>query len=487
MNGRLPSSAPPMTPVLPAKFASALEILIYLVVVAGAVVCFILRGISTNQAAILCTLLLSGLIALAWWRFDGGKHPCFLLLCTLMFFQGGRLLSYLMGADIDPLQVDLMTPNPFDLSRDDAGIVLLLLALTGICLYIPCRWGYRRVLPPPDVEVRPYLPYLYVVFYVSLPVQLFKNYKYYQYVEDHGGYATLFVNHAVLTATVPLIVRVIALITFPTFIAIFVFERRKKRLYLATTLYLATASVILLLGLRGAIFALAVTLWYVAGIKSVRRSRLLPVAALLLAIILVGDFVQSLRADPGSISQYTFAPIVFLTSQGNSLEVTEVAVKYRNIFEPYAWSYLGEEFLNAFIASDTTNAFRGKALSVDVPVLLDWRAFAQGNGTGGSYVGEAYVIGGIAGVVLISLLIGLGLHLLHRLSGNALSLFVVANILPDVVMMPRAQLLDWISVLMRSVITVGFLWLGWQLFSFAVPMKAPSRSSGPPPAATIVS
>jgi len=477
----------PTTPVLRAKFTAALEVLTYLVVVAGAVVCFVMRWLSINQAAILCTLLLSGLIVLAWGRFDGGKHPCFLLLCTLMFFQGGRLVSYLMGADIDPLQVDLMTPNPFNLSRDDAGIVLLLLALTAICLYIPCRWNYRRVLPPPDAEVRPYLPYLYLVFYVALPVQLFKNYKYYQYVQDHGGYSTLFVNHAVLTATVPLIVRVIALITFPTFVAIFVFERRKGHLYLATSLYFATASVILLLGLRGAIFALVVTLWYVAGIKSPRRSRMILIAALLFTLILVGDFVQSLRADPGSISQYTFAPIVFLTSQGNSLEVTEVAVKYREVFEPYAWSYLREELLNAFIASDTTNAFRGKALSVDVPVLLDWRGFARGNGTGGSYVAEEYVIGGITGVVLISLLIGVGLHSLHRLSGNALSLFVVANILPDVVIMPRAQLLDWISVLMRSVITVGFLWLGWQLFNFAVPMKAASGSSGPPPAATIVS
>jgi hypothetical protein len=470
-----------------AKFTATLEVLTYLVLVAGGVLCFLLRWLSINQAAIFSVLLLSGLIVLAWSRFDRGKHPCFLLLCTLMFFQCGRLVSYLMGADIDPLQVDLMTPIPFNLSRDDAGIVLLLLALTAICLYIPCRWNYRRVPPPPDTKARPYLPYLYLIFAFSLPVQLFKNYKYYQYVQDHGGYVTLFINHAALAASVPLIVRVISLTTFPTFLAIFVFERRKRYLYSATILYFATASVILLLGLRGAIFALAVTLWYVAGIKSTRKSRMLPVAALVFTLILVGDFVQSLRADPESISEYTFAPIIFLTSQGNSLQVTEVAVKYREVFEPYAWSYLRDELVAAFVANDTSNAFRGKALSVDVPVLLDWRGFAQGNGTGGSYVAEAYVIGGVTGVVLISLLIGVGLHVLHRLSGNIFSLFVVANILPDVVIMPRAQLLDWISVLMKSVITVGFLWLGWQLFSFAVPMRAISGNGAPPPTVAIVS
>ena len=471
----------------PAKLTAAVEVGVYLVLVAGGVLSFVLGWLSVNAAVVFCTLLMGGLILLAWGRFDGGKHPCFLLLCTLLFFQGGRMVTYLMGADIDPLQIDLMTPNPFNLSRDQAGIVLLILALTAICLYIPCRWNYRRVLPPSDEKVRPYLPYLYLIFFTSLPVQLFKNYKYYEYVQEHGGYATLFLNHAVLTATVPLIVRLVALVTFPSFVAIFVFEKRKKFVYLATALYFGAGSIVLLLGLRGAIFALAVTLWYVAGIKSTRRSRLLPVAALVFALILVGDFVQSLRADPESVSQYAFAPIAFLTSQGNSLEVTAVAVKYRNIFKPYAASYLGEEFLNAFVASDATNAFRGKALSVDVPVLLDWRAFEQGGGTGGSYVGEAYVIGGVTGVVLISLLIGVGLHFLHRLSGNALSLFVVATILPDVLIMPRAQLLDWISVLLRSAITIFILWLGWEIYSFIVPMRPAASALGLPPPAAIVS
>jgi hypothetical protein len=122
-----------------------------------------------------------------------------------------------------------------------------------------------------------------------------------------------------------------------------------------------------------------------------------------------------------------------------------------------------------------------------VPVLLDWRAFAQGAGTGGSYVGEAYVIGGVTGVVLISLLIGVGLHFLHRLSGNAVSLFVVATILPDVLIMPRAQLLDWISVLLRSAVTIFILWLGWEIYSFIVPLRPAASSMGLPPPAAIVS
>jgi len=97
-------------------------------------------------------------------------------------------------------------------------------------------------------------------------------------------------------------------------------------------------------------------------------------------------------------------------------------------------------------------------------VLLNPDAFSLGRGTGGSYIGEAYVIGGAAGVIVISLLMGAGLHLLHHFSRNALSLFVVAMILPDIFIMPRGELLDWFSVLMRNAISLVLLAMGWGLY-----------------------
>src|SRR5450759_4914930 len=154
----------------------------------------------------------------------------------------------------------------------------------------------------------------------------------------------------------------------------------------------------------------------------------------------------------------------FVTLQGNSLDVTEVAVKYRKVFAPYAASYLWHELQNAFVASDVRNYFRGRALSSDVSVFLNAPLFAQGYGSGSSYLAEAYVIGGLAGVVLISLVIGGLLHFLYRLSRHPLSLFIVAMILPDVFTMPRQQLLDWVSVLLRSAVSVLVLLAGWQLY-----------------------
>jgi oligosaccharide repeat unit polymerase len=459
---------------------AAFEVLGYLGISGVGTLCFLLGWLQANGAAVLVAVLLASLAVLSWKHFNQGRHPCFLFLSILLLLQGGRLVTYCLGSEPDPLRIRVQTYYPFDVSRDQAGIVLLCLALSAICIYAPCRWNYRRVAPPGDGGVRRYLPYLYLLFYSTLPIQLFKNYKYYEYVQQHGGYVSFFINHGDIAGSVPFFVRAIVLISFPAFVAIFVFERRKKYLYLATILYFATASLVLLLGLRGGVFTLALTLWYIAGVKSTKRSRILVLGVLAAMLVLVGAVVQSFREDELSLSDFAFAPIEFVTLQGNSLDVTEVAVKYRPLFAPYAASYLWNELKNAFVASDTSNYFRGKSLAFDVPVFLNSNAFALGHGTGGSYVAEAYVIGGLAGVALISLLIGIGLHLLHRLSQNALSLFVVAMILPDVFTMPRGNLLDWLSVFFRNGISILLLVLGWKLYELFITARPVSALSGRP-------
>ena len=457
---------------------AAFEVLGYLGFVGIGTLCFLLGWLTPDGAGVLTVLLLASLIVLAWKRFDQGRHPCFLFLCTLMFFQGGGLLAHCLGADNDPLRMQLFTPNPFYVSRDAAGIVLLALALTAICIYAPCRWNYRKLPPPSDAEVRRYLPYLYLVYFCSIPFQAFKNYCYFDYVQQHGGYLAIYLNYAGLASSVPLFVRAIAVITLPAFLAIFVFEPRKKLLFLTTAVYLVTASLLLLMGTRLAVFGLILTLWYVARVKSTRKSRIVALVVSVLVLTVVADIIQKNREDPDSNRKYEFLPLEFLATQGVSLNVTEVAVQYREMFRRHVGSYLFNALGSAFAANDTRNYSQGKSLDYDVSVFLNPGMFSSGYGVGTSYVDEAYLIGGIGGVVAISLLIGVGLHLAHRFSKNVRSLFVVALVLPVVLVMPRNGLLHWVSVLMRSAILIALLGLGWQLYSLLTSIRQKPLSDG---------
>ena len=475
-------SIPAFVPASRPLPAAAFELLGYLGAVAIGTLCFLLGWLQPNGAAVLTVLLLGALMVLAWKRFNQGRHPCFLFLGTLTLFQGGRLLSYCVGGETSPLRIGSVVPYPFDISRDEAGMVLLCLALSAVCIYAPCRWNYQRIQPPADAPVRRYLPYLYLLFYATLPVQLFKNYKYYESVQQHGGYLSFWLNHGDVASSVPLLVRAIVLISFPVFVAIFVFERRKKYLYLMTALYFATASLVLLLGLRGGIFAMVLVLWYVAGVKSSKRSRMVTVAALAMLLVTIGAAVQGLREGAERLSDFAFGPVEFVTLQGNSLDVTEVAVKYKARLAPHAASYLWNELQDAFVARDVRDYAWGRRLSYDVTVLLNPTAFSRGMGTAGSYLAESYLLGGLAGVVFLSLLIGGGLHLLYRLSRNMVSLFVVAMMLPEVLLMPRGQLLDWLSVLLRSAISIAILALGWVVYRLLIWTKPMPTANATTPA-----
>ena len=325
--------------------------------------------------------------------------------------------------------------------------------------------------------MRQYLPYLYMLFFLSLPFQLFKNYCYWDYAQQHGGYFAIYLNFAAMAASVPPAVRVVSLITLPVFVTIFVFETRKKFIVLATFLYFATALLILIMGSRLFVFALILTLWYVARIKSARKSRILVLLSVALTLAVVAQLIANYREDSESPAANQVNLANFLALEGVSLDVTSTAIAYRQKFSRYYSSYLWYELQDAFVSNDVRNYAPGKSLDYDESVLLSKDMFAAGFGVGSSFIGEAYVIGGLAGVVTISLLLGAGLHLAYRYSNQMRSLLVVALVMPVVLYMPRGNLLGWLSMLVRSGILLLGLGLGWLVYSSLISIRKGEANS----------
>jgi hypothetical protein len=445
------------------KFGAALEGLGYLTAVAAATLCFLMGWLTCDGAAILTVLLLLSLIGLAWKRFDGGRHPCFFFLCMLTLFQAGRLMAYCAGGVTDIFRVTLMTSYQFGVSRDVAALVLLSIALSAICVYAPCRWNYRSFSPPRSGPSVRFLPYLYFLLCLSVPVQLFKNYRYYEYAKDHGGYLVFFIDHAGLASSIPMAVRAISLISLPALVGIFVLEGRKKFLRIAAAVYFMITAPVLLTGSRGAIFSLILSLWYLAKVKSGKRAHLYALGLIGAGLILVGALIGSYRIENGE-SRALAGPSRFMADQGMSLNVTEVAVAYRRRFAPHIASYLAGELQSAFVASDQTNYVAGKRFADDVAMFLNPATYRLGFGSGSAYLAEAYVVGGLGGVVLISGLLGALLDRMHAYARNPLGLFLVTMILPDVLWMARGGLLDWVSASARVGISVLLLLMGWCLY-----------------------
>jgi oligosaccharide repeat unit polymerase len=445
------------------KLGVALELLGYLIATAAAALCFLMGWLTRNGAAVLTLVLLFSLIGMAWKQFDGGRHPCFFFLCTLSLFQAGRLIAFCAGGVSDTFRISLMTSYQFEVSREVTGTLLLSIALSAICIYAPCRWNYRALPPPRSGSFSCFLPYLYLLFCLSIPVQLYKNYRYYEYAKEHGGYLVLFLDHGGLASSIPMVVRAVSLISLPALVGIFVLEQRKKRLRTAVAVYFLITAPVLLTGSRGGIFSLILSLWYLAKVKSSKRGRLYALGivggGLLAGCALIGSF----RSENGE-SRPFIGPSMFIADQGASLNVTEVAIAYRRRFSPYIFSYLVSELGSAFVAGDQSNYVAGRRFADDVAMFLNPASYRLGFGSGSAYLAEAYVAGGLWGVILVSGFLGAGLHKMHVYAGNPVGLFAASMILPDVLWMARGGLLDWASVSLRVGISVVLLLIGWCLY-----------------------
>jgi hypothetical protein len=456
--------------------ASVFEVLSYLIIVAAATLAFLAGWLTMNAAVVLTVFLLASLIVLSWIHLGQGRHPVFLFLCTLMLFQGGRLIAFCFGTLDDPFAVGLMREYPFSVSRGVSGLVLLCLALSAICVYAPCCWRYRRVPPPANSGVRQYLPYLYLVYFVSWPFLLYKNYLYYRYIQENGGYVAFFSDYANLVANVPVVVRLMALLPLPLLLLIFVFEQRKKLLYTVVALYFGGSIVLLLTGTRMGPFSLILTLWYIAKVKSGKPAHIWRLAALGALLVVVANVIALARFEEKVKSRMVVDAIGFVATQGISLGVTEIAVMRPELFRPYALSYLFHELQIEFVAADVSNYFRGRNFGYDVSVFLNPVLFSQGFATAGAYIGEAYVIGGLLGVVGISLLVGMGLRVLYQWGSNMKLLVLVAFIMPQALLLPRGFLLGFASSLLRAGMLLAPLAIGWALYQFpAKYLRTPPR------------
>lgn len=412
--------------------------------------------ISLGMATKICALLLLSLLFLAWRQFKGGRHPCFLFLAMLLIFQGGRLIGYTLGVLDRPFRIVVQTSIPFDVSPATAQLTLLLLALSALCVYLPCRWRFSAVKLEPLVS-KEWLSAAYVLLLITFPFMLYKNYLYLNYVRSHGGYLSVFTDNEGIVNSAGFLIRSVSLAAYSLFLIIFVLERRRKYLIPITLLFIASSSMELFLGFRGKVFLLLITLWYVNNLKKGARFRLVPLAATAVLLSLLAVFIAGFRENTTAA---VLSPVRFVADQGLSLGVTESAIEFSDLFHQNSSRYLLDSMETAYKAAGGFG--QGELFANDLSLFLNRRAFSFGFATGSSYLAESYLAGGILLVIVASIAIGVVLRWLHAKSVHTLGAVVLILVLPSLIYLPRSELLDPLAGSIKSLMIAAFVfWLLW--------------------------
>lgn len=451
---------------------------LYFTALAIAAVLVLSGALSLTGCLWLSLALYAGLLAAAWRTFDGGRHPCFLFLCMLLLFQMGRLVGYAFGATQDPFSVVVQTLLPLNVSPAASEITLLIVLLSATIIYSVCAWHAPRIVLGPGWEQK-WLPACYVLFAASFPFVLYKNFVYFQFIRSHGGYLAIFTDSEAIAQSAGSVVRLMSLVASNAFLLIYLMERQRGRLAMITTLYLSTSVLELAIGLRGKVFLFLITLWFLQKLKTGSRFRLATLAMVGVAGSLAAVAISGFREMR---STALVGPAGFVATQGISMGVTQVAIQYRSLFAPHARAYIANEILQAFYPG--SHFGQGQLFDNDISVFLNAAAFRAGFGTGSSYLAEAWIVGGLATVIVVSVLLGFALRGLHRLGGTFLGAVAVAVLLPSVIYLPRAQLLSPIANGLKSGLVflpmLPCLWLiRWLLYD-PEPPALPNPGETPP-------
>jgi hypothetical protein len=436
--------------------STATETALYLSAVLVAVVLVLSGAVALTGCLWLSLVLYASLLYLAFHRFGGGRHPCFLFLAMLLLFQMGRLVGYALGATRDPFYVVVGTLLPMQVSAASSEITLLIVLLSATCIYAICAWNVSPVQLRAGSEQR-WLAACYVLLALSFPFVLYKNYEYFQFIRSHGGYLAIFTENQDVTNSAGGLVRLMSLIAYNAFLLVYVLERKGSRLAWVTTAFLSTSVLELAIGLRGKVFLFLITLWFIRNLKTGKSFRL---SALAVAAIVASFAAVAISGFREMRSTALVGPAGFVAGQGISMGVTQIAIEYRPLFAPHVRSYVENEILQAFYPG--SHFGQGQIFDNDISVFLNAAAFRQGFGTGSSYLAEAWIAGGIAGVICASILIGIVLRWMHGLGRNWIGALVVATLLPSIIYLPRAQLLSPLATALKNgivfVLMIPCLW-----------------------------
>jgi hypothetical protein len=436
-----------MTALRPAVGA-AVEIALPLAVVATTASLVFLGVLGLDACIWITLILLCAMLFLSWKRFDGGRHPCFLFLGMLLIFQGGRLVGYAAGLIDNPMQIVVSVATPLSVSTVAAETTLLIIALSAILIYAPCRLG----APSSGFwagDARQWLPGLYALVLLTLPFALYKNVMYLTYIRAHGGYLAVFTDNAGVLASAGWVARTLSTINETAILTAYIMEARRGRRNLILALFFLMAALDLLIGFRGKFFAEAISIWYINNLRTGRRFRLIPLTILAAVVSVAAVLIAGLRENQ---SVAMLSPLGFLVTQGVSMNVTEAAVQYHHLFSRFGWDYLWNGLLNGVTP---IAAGPGKLWTSDLTVFLNPVAFEHGFGTASAYLAELYLFAGLPAVVVGSLGIGYCLNLLHRASARLAGALLMAFVLPSVIYLPRLELLNPVAIAIKSLISLG--------------------------------
>ena len=383
---------------------------------------------------------------LTYYSFNKGMHPVFIFIGTLTLFQGGLIISSLLSKDFSLRYVGLMGAN-FYLPEDITKKTILLIILSALFIMLGSTLSYKKISLESEKTYDNITAYTFlIIFFLTLPFYLYKQYIYVNFVLNNGGYMALYTSHEFLNKA-GFLVRAVSFFAPISFLAYFFTEKNIKRLKIITLFFFIITVSNLIMGVRGLFFAFWLTYLFFYKIKVKSNFSIKSIVFLFLAISIVALVIGYARTNTKLVINAN--PILmFLGQQGVSFQVSAMAIEFHNIFSKFALNYIlygCMAILDPRLASSINNFFAN-----GLGAYLNYSAYSAGFGTASSYIAESYLLGRIIGVVGISFIIGILLSFSLSFSFRNWFVGIISfTVIEYLIYLPRDFLTDTIAQLSK--------------------------------------
>lgn len=407
-----------------------------------------------QSASLLLAVGCITITAANWHAHHGGRNPSFIFLTLGCIFLGGRAFPVLFGGDSQIARIEF--ENVFDINTDTVIAFVPLVLASFFFVHIG---SLLPRVPRPKLRVSTIDTRIYLgIFIALLPVYLYKNVYYFNYMMAHGGYLAIYQGTEHLEG-IGTLVRLGALLCLAAFTLYFFHEADQKKSRRALIFFVVVFASELLVGLRGKFFVVSLVFFLFYKLRFGGKFSARGLLTLLVTVIILSAVVAVLREQMGAGS-LLYLLVMFLTQQGVTAGVNLVVMENLPHFLPNAGSYFWHQFAAPFYTQ--LEVPEGWFLANDISMLIMPNAYLLGFGTASSYLAELLLLGGWVGVSVGSLAIGWLLSTLRRFNQGvigALMFWVVCGI----VYYPRTMLHDPVHNLMRYggpiLLIAGLCWL----------------------------
>lgn len=425
------------------------------------IVCFLAFGIAaaalgfqvthgtSNYASVV--LSVGGILILGanWHAHNGGRSASFIFLVLGLTFLCGRALPILFG---DQSQLAIIGyGDAYEVAPEHVMKYVLVVLVSFLCIHIGSLLTHQDLPELPDTsrDARIYR----LMFICLLPLLLYKNIYYFNYIMENGGYLAIYQGSEHLDG-VGFLPRLGALLCLATFTLYFFHENDKRKSRNALIFFLVIFSSELLVGLRGKFFVTALIFLLFYKLRFGGKFSLRGLAMLMLVIVSIAITVEVTREQKSESTVTGSLLTGFLAQQGVSSGVSMIVIDNASYFSKDPWNYFIHQFAAPFYSQPEVR--QGWFVANDISMLVMPEAYSLGFGTGSSYIAELLMLGGWVGIAIGSLLIGWILTKAKRYTHGvpaALMFWVVCGI----VYYPRTMLQDPIHNLIRYALPTIFL------------------------------